>query len=270
MIDNLSVNKKLWLILALCTCIAAVTGVTHPDIYDGLLREDMLAGTMAQDFVSIVASVIIVFYTIRMREEAVFQQIVLLSMVAYLFYAYGIYVIERVYNPFYLLYMAIFGLSFYTLLYALGHMRKQVMAQYHYTKGIRNLSVGFLLFIPVMFNLLWIMSLLPLMQTGQRIDYFYSVYILDLCFIMPAFVIIAFKMLKNEPLGTMLSPMMFIFSFTLLLPVGLGELLKPHYHLTADLGGMLLYLSLSTLFIFIALLELRHLKRNCNKNIVIQ
>lgn len=47
---------------------------------------------------------------------------------------------------------------------------------------------------------------LPLMRDRHRIEYFYSVYILDLCFVMPAFFIAAVLSLRGLPFGILMAP----------------------------------------------------------------
>ena len=66
---------------------------------------------------TILASIIILVLLARMRENDTVKQLVILGIVAYLFYRYGIYVIERVYNALYLFYMAILALTFYSMIY---------------------------------------------------------------------------------------------------------------------------------------------------------
>jgi hypothetical protein len=124
---------------------------------------------------------------------------------------------------------------------------------------MRWLSVGFSLFIALMFNALWISSLLSLIRSGQKPEYLYSVYVLDLAFIMPAFVITALLSARNDGLGFLLTPAMYVLGFGLLLPVGLGELLKLIYGSMPDPGGLGLYLGLSILFLILAVLHLRDL-----------
>ncbi|MDD3890575.1 MAG: hypothetical protein PHR65_11750, partial [Syntrophomonadaceae bacterium] len=127
-------------------------------------------------------------------------------------------------------------------------------------KLMRNVSMGFLLFVPSLFIPLWISKLLPLIQNGQKIEFTYSIYILDLCFIMPLFIIIAIMAAKKKGLGLLLTPALFIKGFTVLFPVGLSEILKILYNQTTSTGGIWLYWGLSILFLMLVILYLRNLK----------
>ena len=91
----------------------------------------------------------------------------------------------------------------------------------------------------------------------------YSIYILDLCFIMPAFVILAIKTAKNKGLGLLLTPALFVVGFTLLAPLAVGELLKPYFfHQPMEPASMWLFLCLSICFLIFAVVCSRKLAIN--------
>ncbi len=260
MIRNLNVNKVLWLILATAALAVALVGVLQPSIYAKVISNEVMAGTISQDLVTTVAAIVMLICTIAAREGDVVRPIIIWGIAGYLFYAYGIYVIERVYNMLYLAYMGIFALSFYSLVYGVASIRPETRSAVSLSKLTRRLSIGVSLFIPFMFGLLWTSKLLPMLQSGLKPEFYYSVYILDLCFIMPAYVILAVMMIRRDGLGLLLAPAMFILGVTLLFPVGIGELLKPIYGAPIDWSGLKLYLGLSLFFLVVALLHIRNMK----------
>ena len=260
MVQNLGTNKILWLLTALLSLAAALMGVFNPDIYSKVVRSDIMLGVFGQDLMTIVASVIILLLAIRIKKEDSKKQIVILGILGYLFYAYGIYVIERVYNMLYYLYLAIFGLSFWSVAYGVAKIRAEVLQKVQLPGLMRNVSAGFSLLVALVFNILWIIQLLPLVQAGEKIEFLYSVYILDLCFIMPAFVIIGIMAVKKAGLGLLLIPAMFILGFTLIFSLAVSELVKPLYDLTITISGLGPSLVLSMLFLILAALHLRNLE----------
>lgn len=260
MVQNLGTNKILWLLTALLSLAAALMGVFNPDIYSKVVRSDIMLGVFGQDLMTIVASVIILLLAIRIKKEDSKKQIVILGILGYLFYAYGIYVIERVYNMLYYLYLAIFGLSFWSVAYGVVKIRAEVLQKVQLPGLMRNVSAGFSLLVALVFNILWIIQLLPLVQAGEKIEFLYSVYILDLCFIMPAFVIIGIMAVKKAGLGLLLIPAMFILGFTLIFSLAVSELVKPLYDLTITISGLGPSLVLSMLFLILAALHLRNLE----------
>jgi len=58
--------------------------------------------------------------------------------------------------------------------------------------------------------------LLPLMATGEQIDSLYSILILDLCFIMPGFLILSFLAYRDHRTGLLLLPALHVLGFTLI------------------------------------------------------
>lgn len=260
MLQRLGINQILWFLLAFLSLIASLIGALNPGIYNKVVNTELLPGVISQDITTITASIIILFCIVRIKKEDYVKQIIVLGIISYLFYAYGIYVIEQFYNALYFLYMAIFGLSFYSIAYGVINIRQDILQKVQLPKLMRNVSMGFLLIVPTLFVPLWISNLLPLIRTGQKIESMYSIYILDLCFIMPLFIIFAIMVAKKQGWGLLLTPALYIKGFTLLFPVGLGEILKILYHQTANTGGILLYWGLSILFMMLSILYFRNLK----------
>jgi len=260
MVQNLGVNKILWFLTALLAFFVSLAGVIYPGIYHLVVSAKILPGVFSQDIMTLVSTILVMILVIRMKENDYIKQIVVLGILGYLFYGYGIYVIERLYNILYFFYMAIFGLSFYGIIYGIASIRSKILQNVKLPKSIRLVSVGFLLLNPVIFYPLWISQLLPMLLSGQKIEFMYSIYILDLCFIMPAFIILAIWTVKNKGLGLLLNPVLFVLGFTLLFPLALGELLKPYFfHQPMDTAGMLLFLCLSSFFLFLAIIYVRKL-----------
>ena len=260
MVRNLGVIKILWFVTALLAFFVSLCGVVYPGIYAIVVSAKILPGVFSQDLMTLVTSILVMFLVIRMKENDLIKQILVLGILGYFFYGYGIYVIERLYNILYIIYMAIFGLSFYGLIYGIAGIRKEITESVELPKTIRMLSVGFLLLNPVIFYPLWLSQLLPLLLTGQKIEFMYSIYILDICFIMPAFFILAIKTAKNKGLGLLLTPALFVLGFTLLAPLAVGEMLKPRlFHQPVDTAGMWLFLGLSVLFLGITVIYCRNL-----------
>lgn len=155
MIQNLGENRILWVSVALLSLVAAFIGVANPGLYSQVVSTEMMPGVLSQDLITIVSSIVVLFLTVRIKEEDSIKQIVILGIIIYLFYGYGIYVIERIYNVLYFVYMAIFGLSFYSIIYSVANIRKEMLPKIQLPKTIRFVSVGFLLINPLIFYPLW-------------------------------------------------------------------------------------------------------------------
>ncbi|TFC04389.1 hypothetical protein E3O42_05185 [Cryobacterium adonitolivorans] len=80
--------------------------------------------------------------------------------------------------------------------------------------------------------------LIPLMRDRDQIDSLYSIFILDLGFIMPAFLILAVLALSNHGVGLVLLPSLYVLGFTLIFSLALAELVKPVVGTAPDLLGL--------------------------------
>jgi hypothetical protein len=256
-ITNLGRHRLLWVLIGVLALSAAVTGVAIPGIYPGIVSTELLPGAYSQDLISAVASVALILLAWTGRNDRPKGQILQLGLLGYLFYAYGIYVIERAYNGLYLLYMAIFTLTFWALVSAGICLKRNIQAP-GLPRALRITSASGALLPPMIFYPLWIAMLLPLMSTGNQIDSLFSIYILDLCFIMPAFVLLAVLTYRSHPLGLLLLPAMYVLGFTLIFSLALGELVKPLWDLDANTSAFWTSLALS---LFFAVLGTLHLAR---------
>ena len=250
---NLALNKTFFLITGALSLVAAVMGVLDPGMYDPVVSARIMPGVFTQDLLVIVAALIMIFLTISMKQDDYRKAIVIYGVLGFLFYAYGIYAIEQVYTPLYLLYLAILALSFYVLAYSLVSLQGSAVEALELPPFIRYGAVGYGVIIAVMFNFIWINQLIPLLQAGDRIEYTFSVYIIDLVFIMPAFVIAAVLAVRRRALGVVGLPALFILGVGILSPLALAEVLKPsRYGVPMDPGEFWLFGSLSLIFLIFA------------------
>jgi hypothetical protein len=262
MIRNINKIRNLWLILALLSLSSALIGVINPDIYDNIVNDENITGVLSQDIITVVISFLALLLVFKIKKGDTTKEIILLGITGYLFYGYGIYVIEQFYNIMYFAYMTIFSLSVYSIIYFILNIRKDILDTVQLSKNMRITSIVFLLISPILFIPLWVSHLLPLIQSGQKLEFLYSIYILDLCFIMPAFIIIAIMTAKNNSYGLLLSPALFIKVFTLLSSVALGGILKLFQSQSVDRGEIIMYLFLSTLFFVITFVYFRRIRIN--------
>jgi hypothetical protein len=241
--------------VASLSLIAACTGVFNQEIYSKVVSRDLLPGTVAQDAISIIVGFVLLFLSLTSTDADIKKQIVITSLLAYLFYGYGIYVFERVYNLLYLVYMAIVALSFWSIVYGLVHIKPDVSQHVKASKWVRYLSAGCLLFTALLFYVLWSSQLLPLMRAGEKIESSYSIFILDMVFVLPALIISGVLLIMKNALGAIFAPILFFKAFTLLFSVGLGGLMASLFGQTIDPGQTAFYLVLSIIYLAFAILD---------------
>lgn len=260
--SDFSTNRFLWFAIGLLAAGASAAGIWFPVLYEGVVAKPVLPGLIGQDIISFMAALTLMTYAASMNERDNVAHLVVLGLLIYFFYAYGIYAFERIYNWAYLAYLTIFSLSFFATIYEFASFREERLAKLEVSTRLRNVSVGFLLANAVIFATLWIIHLVPLMQTGERIEFTYSIYVLDLCFIIPLFVIVSIMALREQPLALGAIPALLSAGFFILVPVAIGEGLKLFvYQTRGDPAALALFSGLSVAFLVIAVLYLRDLHR---------
>jgi len=86
-----------------------------------------------------------------------------------------------------------------------------------------------------------------------------GIYVLDMCFLFPVFIIIAIMATKKRRLRFIID-FHYLYLGTLLFSVALGGILKPLYNQAGDAGEIWLYLGMSAIFLALAVIYLRNLK----------
>lgn len=262
MIRNIGLNRALWLINGLLTLAAAVLGVVTPRIYTDIVSAEILPGVITQDITAVIAAVILLGLALTTKPGNYRRQIIALGILGFFIYAYGIYSIEQIYNNLYLVYLAIFGLSVYSFVYGMASIDLAAFQTLSVPPLLRCATAGYGFLIAIMFNFLWISRLIPLMRTGDRIEYLFSVFIIDLCFIMPGFVISGIMAIRNQPLGLVGLPALFILGVGILSPLALGEALRPLlFDLVFRSGEFWLYFILALVFLILAAVYLLNFRR---------
>lgn len=253
MLENLGRNKLVFLVTASCSLVAGIAGVLQPGMYGPVVSDTIVPGVFAQDLVVIAASLLMMVLSVGLTAHAYRALIVVIGLMGFFFYAYGIYAIEQIYTPFYLLYLAVVALSFYGLAYALTSLQAAAWEELSVSPALRIGAAGYGILVAVVFNVLWISQLVPLLRVGNRIEYTFSVYIIDLVFIMPAFVVAAVLALQRRALGLVGLPALFIVGVGILAPLALAEGVKPsRYGQPMDPGGVWFYGGLASVFLVLA------------------
>jgi hypothetical protein len=249
MIRNLNQAKIFWIISTMFTFLAALGGVLFKGIYTDLFPEDFLLGAFPQDVLTIFVCIFLFILIVRTKENDVKLQVVIIGLLGSFFYLYEIFTIERIYNWFYLLYAAAFASSFWSIIYSVAGFKAENFTNLRLNNWMLKTTAIASILIAVIFTFLWTIALIPLMRDHNRIEYLYSIYILDLCFVMPAFVIIAIMSLRRMPLGILMAPAIMILGFFVIFPLGLNELAKSLAGMKISYGPM----AISFLFAFFML-----------------
>ncbi len=260
MVSNLKSAKIFWSVTTLLTLLAASAGVLFKGIYANLFLTDFLPGAFSQDVLTILVCLFLFWLIAVTKQNDIKKQVIIVGLLGSFFYLYGIFTMERVYNWFYLLYAAVFAASFWTIVYSLSGFRTQAFSSLRLNGGMLKTTAISSILIATLFNFLWISALIPLMREHNRIEFLYSIYILDLCFVMPAFFITAVMSLRRQPFGILLAPAIMILGFFVIFPLGLNELAKPSFRIAIDYGSMAMSFIFAFFMLTLAALQLRMIR----------
>ena len=216
-----------WLIAGVLSTFTAGWGLLDRGIYVGLMAPATRPGALSQDVITVFAGVTLCGLALVGTRVGPKAELVGLGLLGYLFYGYGIYVIERVYNVLYLNYLAIFGIAAWLVVLGAVDVVHYTADRASLTRQFSKISAGGALLPPLIFYPLWISMLIPIMVTREQIDSLYSIFILDLVFIMPAFLLVAVGQFRGRSWAVLLAPVMFILGAVLIFSLALGELVKP-------------------------------------------
>jgi hypothetical protein len=251
-------HRLAWLVVGVLSVVTAGWGFVDPGIYLGLIAPATRPGAFSQDVVAVVIGIILCGLALRTKVGPK-AELLALGLLGYLFYGYGIYAIERVYNALYLNYLAIFGIATWLLVLGAIDVVRRTADSATLPRPFRRISAAGALLQPLIFYPLWIGMLIPLMVNRDQIDSLYSIFILDLAFIMPAFLLVGVGQFLDRTWAMVLAPVMFVLGAVLIFSLALGELLKPAFGLPLTVAGLLPPTLLTVLFVALAVLHLKRL-----------
>lgn len=250
-IKRVRVASIMTAVLSLLAFYASLRGVFYPQLYTDLLAtgaitEFLVAGSIAQDIISLPASAMLLLLSMYlMMRPAVKPFITALGLAGYFLYGYGLYAFQGGYTSLYLLYLAIFGLSLYSLIVGLLAFRSESLVGIDMPPRLRTAIAFFLLAILAILVPLWLVKISgPIAQHIPPDTY--GVFVLDLGVVFPAFAIIAYLLLRGSPWGDILAGVALIKILTLCFSVAFGEWFGPLYrHAAPDYTVMFLFIGLS-------------------------
>ena len=212
------------LILVLAAA-AAITGLAAPSIYRD--AASVVPQALGQDAVTLFVAVpLLAVATFAMRRGSLRGRLLWLGALGYMAYAYGTYALWAHWNPLFLVYVALFGLSLYAV--ALGLVRTDaagLRAALVTTRPARPVA-WFLFIAALLVSALWLSEEVTALVRGEvppTIVQMESdtnvVHVFDLGVVMPAFVIAAVLLLRDRPWGYVLASLLLVKAATIGLAV---------------------------------------------------
>ena len=261
-------KTALWLsvLVAFLVLIASSAGLFLKSLY---ARETMSWTVQAygQDIANIVAAAALFIAVYFVSKGSVKAFLVWIGVLIALIYPYIIYAFAIHFNSLFLVYVAIVGLSFYTLVGSLMHLHlDNLQPSFAATTKARPVSV-FLLLVAVLFALLWLNEDIPALLTGKIPQTVMEsglltspVHVLDLGLYLPAMIITAILLWRRKLLGYILAIPLLVFNILTGIGIVAAQFAASSKGLAASLGVELFIAAIVVVSLVLSVLFLREVK----------
>lgn len=171
---------------------------------------------IAQDIVTLVIGLPLLLISLHLfRKNLIKGKLLLTGTLAYFLYTYTSYTFYSMYNPLFLIYVALMSLCLFS--FTLTFMSidvSQIKSSFKNTFPVKFIA-SFLLFIGGFMGLMWIgMIINPLLDGThpKELQHYTTLVIqaMDLGFVIPTAILAAILLLKKKPYGYILSPIIII------------------------------------------------------------
>jgi hypothetical protein len=229
---------------ALIAAVCSASGLVNPDQYRAVVSLAVMPGALGQDAMALALSILLLVTTIVGRP---FDRLALPAL-AFLAYGYGIYAIERTVTHWYLAYLAALACAAWALL--LGAVRSvRVSTESEPVRGPRRVLVAALCGLTaIAFSTAWVAALAPFVRSSTQPTELWSVYLIDLCFVMPACATAAWWIWRRDARGGALGTLMTGLGAVMMASLSLAEVCGPLVGLAAEPAAALPTLALTAVF----------------------
>jgi len=256
--------KTARLLSLLIAALAAITSLGGL-LFKGLYRDsDFIKNAwFANDWVTFAVAVPALLVSINLATKGSQKaQLVWMGLLLYMLYNYAFYLFGAAFNEFFLLYVALFTLSGYSLIFGLPSLDLNAISQ-NFDKKLPVLWLGIFLF--------FLAVPLLLVEGGQCINFILNgiapnapslIFALDLSFVVPATILAAVWLLQRKAWGYILSAMMLVKGVTygLVLSAASSRLFMTNAPQKDEFLPFYLFVALGSAASLVVLL--RHLKEN--------
>jgi hypothetical protein len=259
-------SQWLSVLVAFLVLIASSAGLFLKSIY---ARETMSWTVQAygQDIANIVAAATLFMAVFFVNKESVKAFLVWMGVVIALIYPYIIYAFDIHFNSLFLVYVAIVGLSFYTLLGSMMRINlNSLQPSFAATTKARPVGV-FLLLVALLFSLLWLKEDIPALLTGNIPQGVMDsglltnpVHVLDLGIYLPAMIITAILLWRRKFLGYLLAIPLLVFNIFTGIGIIAAQFAASSKGLAASLGVELFIAVIVVVSLVLSVLFLREVK----------
>jgi len=247
--------------IAVIQLIVSAVGLMTRDFYHGTISPSIELAVHGQDLVSLLAAAVLVASILLAKIGSVRAFMIWLGILFYTLYTNAIFAFDGIYTGFFLIYIAQISLSSFALGSMLlnldtTQMRRSISGH----MPVKSISIFFILVVIILVPA-WLSLIVPAITNGKSPSS-NAILVLELAFIMPAFVGTILWLWKRRTWGNILAGVLLIKATTLGLVVTAGEaiLLSNHSIINFWIAGFFLLFTLAGLYftiIYLSKLRLR-------------
>ncbi len=206
--------------------LAGVTGffgLLFPSIYDGFVSPLHIAESQGQDFTSLSLGITLLILGTYLAKKGSLKGLILLAgAMGYLLYVNIIYAYGGVYNRLFFAYVAICGISLFSLISAMSEIGKRLHI-IDFRSSRKGLAFFFLI-TGSMLSLMWGAMTIDAMSKGRVADA-NVIIVTDFMVIIPSYILCAIWLLKKKVWGDALSGILLIQAITLGVSIIAGQII---------------------------------------------
>jgi hypothetical protein len=179
----------------------------------------------AQDIVTLIVCVpLLIVSLIFANKKSLRGKLLLAGILGYFLYTYTSYSFLSMYNKFFLIYVIIMSLSFFSFIINITSNELKLLQRQFKQTLPRKYIGGFLIFLGTGICFMWLGRIVPSFKDNSVVaglEHYTTLVIqaLDLGFIVPVAIISGILLIKNNSLGYLLAPIIIIKGTTLLLAI---------------------------------------------------
>ncbi len=202
-------------LLAVLVGVTGWAGLFRPGTYERETR-DWATQAIGGDAVNLFLVVPLLLVSgLLLRRGPVAARLLWLGAVGYLLYNFLIYCFAVHFNALFLVYCAVLGVSFYGFIVGILQVPLSAVATRRRSRLPAWSTAAVFLFMAVATSAQWLREIVAALRSGTPPPSATSlgmpvnpVWVLDLCFLLPALAVTAVLLLRGRPLGTLLAPVL--------------------------------------------------------------
>jgi len=239
--------SAIWLWLSIPAALFAITGsiigLSVKSIYAGLTPA-FLHQALAQDIANLVIiSPLWIILAVLALRGSLRAYLIWLGVLTFTVYNYVIYTFSIPFGALFLLWVAIFGMSLFSLIGGIATVNHKVVESHFSNRGAIHVTAWFLIIVALLFSLLWLSEDVPALLSNTRpqslVDMALltnAVHVLDLGFFLPAVILTGAMLIKQKPLAYTLAPALIVFLILTGIPILITPVVQSVRNETAGWG----------------------------------